>query len=137
MALNTQLTDLAANTEIDALTALLNNGYLDLYDGTQPATGDVAVSTQTRLASLRFGNPAFAAGVAGVAIANAIASDTDSDASGTATWFRAWKSDHTTPVLDGSVAAVGGVANLLINSPEIRIHARTDTTGMTLSAAKS
>lgn len=135
MALQPRLTNLGANAEVDALAALLNGGFLDIYDGTQPATADTAISGQNRLASLAFGNPAFAAASGGVAAANPISSDTDNDATGTATWFRCWKSDHTTPVLDGSVGTSG--ANLNLNSVSIQIHAQTDVTGFSLTASKS
>src|SRR4051794_35230978 len=101
MATNPQLSDAAASAEVDALTALLNNGYLRIYNGVQPADANTPLAGQTLLAELRFGNPAFGAGVAGVATANAITSDTDADANGTATWYRCFKSDGTTVVCDG------------------------------------
>ncbi len=104
-------TNLAVNTATDAACALLNNGYLRFYDGTQPATADTAISTQNLLAELRWNATAFGASVAGVATANAITSGTAS-ASGTASWFRAFKSDGTTAVLDGSVGTSGCDINL-------------------------
>lgn len=135
MALNPKLTNLGANTEIDALTALLNSGKLRIYDGTQPATADTAISTQTLLAELTFNATAFGAGVAGVATANSITSDTDADATGTATWYRLFKSDGTTAVLDGSVGTSS--ANLNLNSVAIQQHAQVDVTAFTLTASKS
>lgn len=100
---NTQLTNLAVNTEADAFGALLNAGFIDLYTTAQPATGDTALGAQTRLASPVFGNPAFAASVAGVITANAITADANAAATGKATWARLRKTDHTTAVLDLSV----------------------------------
>lgn len=44
MAKNTQLSNAAVNAEADALSALLNTGYLRIYSGTQPATADTASS---------------------------------------------------------------------------------------------
>lgn len=112
MANNVQLTNLAANTKADALTALLDGGYLRIYDGTQPATGDTAIGAQVLLAELTFGTPAFGAAVAGVATANAITGDASANATGTATWFRLFKTDGTTAVLDGSVGISGCDLNL-------------------------
>ena len=82
---------------------MANTGWLRIYDGTQPANADTAVSTQNILAELRFGATAFGASVAGVATANAITADSSANATGTATWFRVFKSDGTTALWDGSV----------------------------------
>lgn len=133
MALNPKFTNLAVNTKVDAQAVLLNGGFLDIYDGTQPATADTAISTQVKLARLTFGNPAFGAGVAGVATANAIAQDAAADATGTASWFRALKSDGTA-VLDGSVGASG--ANLNLNTVSIVINAAVSCTSFTLTESK-
>ena len=65
MALNTQLSNSAVNTEADALGPQLNTGYLRIYDGTQPATADTAIGAQVLLAELRFNATAFPAAVAG------------------------------------------------------------------------
>src|SRR4051812_10544117 len=117
MALSPKLSSAAASAAADAVLALLNNGFLDIYDGAQPATADTAVTTQTKLARLTFGAAAFAAAVNGVANANAIGSDSSADATGTASWFRALKSDGTSVVYDGSVGTSG--ANLNMNSVAI------------------
>jgi hypothetical protein len=112
MALDTQLSNAAVNAEGDALGPLLNNGYLRLYSGTKPATADTALSGNTLLAELRFGATAFGATSAGVMTANAITADSSADASGTATWFRALKSDGTTAILDGTVGTSGANLNI-------------------------
>jgi hypothetical protein len=130
-----RLSDVAVNAEIDALTALLNGGFIDFYDGSQPATADTAISTQVRLASLSFGTPAFGAGVAGVAVANAITPDSDADATGTASWYRCWKSDHTTSVTDGSIGTSG--ANINMATTSIVQHATVTLPSFSLTAAKS
>lgn len=117
MALNTQLSNTAVNTEADALAPLLNSGYLRLYTGTQATNANTALGAQTLLCTLRFGATAFPAAVNGVLTANAITSDTNAAASGTATWFRALKSDGTTVVMDGSVGMAS--ANLIIATTTI------------------
>ena len=65
------------------------------------------MSTQNILAELRFGATAFGASLAGVATANAITADSSANATGTATWFRVFKSDGTTALWDGSVGTAG------------------------------
>lgn len=99
---NTQLANLAVNTEADALTTLLPGGKINLYTGTQPATSDTALAGNTLLAAPTFGTPAFPGAVAGVLTANAIAAAT-AVATGKATFARCSKADGTTAVMDQSV----------------------------------
>src|SRR3990167_716643 len=117
MALNPKFSNTAVNTEADALAALLNTGYIRIYTGTQPASADTAVTTQTLLAELRFSATAFSASVLGVITANSITSDSSANNTGTATWFRALKSDGTTVILDGSAGESS--ANLILVSADI------------------
>lgn len=131
MALNLKLAHVGSQAAADALVALLNGGFLDIYDGAQPATPNTAISTQNRLASLTYANPAFGASVNGVATANAIGTDTDADATGTAAWFRAFKSDHTTAVLDGSVGV--GTFDVNIDSTAIQQHAQVAVSSQTIT----
>jgi hypothetical protein len=134
MANNPKYTNLAVNTAVDALAALLNTGYLKCYDGTQPATADTAVSTQNILAQLRFSASAFGSSVAGVANSNTITGDTDADVTGNAAWFRCFKSDGTTAVMDGSIGTSG--ADININSVAIQIHAEVDCSGLSITLSK-
>lgn len=122
MARNTRLSEEAQNVQLDALAPLADDGYIRLYDGEQPATPNTAVTTQTLLAELRLGNPAFGAAVGGIITANPIADDSDANATGTVSWFRVLKSDGVSPLWDGSV----GVANAdgIVNSVSIQQHAR-------------
>lgn len=108
---------------------------MDIYDQTQPTDADTAIGAQVKLARLTFGNPAFGAGVAGVATANAITQDSAADATGTAAWFRALKTDGTTVVMDGSVGTSG--ANLNLNSTAIQINAAVAVSSFTLTASKT
>jgi len=135
MALTPKLSNAAASAAADAVTALLANGYLRIYDGTQPATADTAISTQVLLAELRFGATAFAAASNGVASANAITADSSADATGTATWFRALKSDGTSVVFDGSVGTSG--ANLNLNSVAISAGAAVSVSALTYTQSKT
>jgi hypothetical protein len=133
VALNPKFTNLAVNTKADAQAALLNGGFFDIYDGAQPTTADTALGAQVKLARLTFGNPAFAAAVAGVATANAITQDSSADAAGTAAWCRVLKSDGTA-VMDGSVGTSG--CNLNINSVAISAGAAVSATSFTLTESK-
>src|SRR3954470_21205314 len=120
MANNLKMSNAAVNAEADALSDLLDNGFLRIYDGSQPATADTAIGAQVLLAELRFNATASGAAVAGVLTFNAITSDTDNNATGTASWYRALKSDGTSAVMDGSVGTAS--ADLVLNSTAIQIH---------------
>ncbi len=127
----------AVNTALNAETALLNNGYLRIYSGSQPATADTALSGQTLLAELRFANPtAFAAAVAGVATANAITADASANNTGTATWFRCLQSDGTTVVCDGDVSVTGGGGNLELATTSITAGTQVQVTAFTVTLPK-
>jgi hypothetical protein len=117
VANNPKLSTVAANAAADAVTPLLNSGYLRLYDGTQPPSADTAVSTQVLLAELRYASPAFGAAVNAIATANAITPDASANATGTASWFRALASDGTTTIFDGSVGTAD--ADLVLSAVAI------------------
>ena len=135
MATNPKRSNTAASAAADAVSALLTNGYLRIYDGTQPATADTAITTQVLLAELRFNaSAAFGAAVNGVATANALTSDSSANATGTASWFRALKSDGTTVVYDGSVGT--SAADLVLNSVAIALGAIVAVTAFTYTENK-
>ena len=134
MALTPRLSTAAANAAANAACALCNGGFFDVYDGTQPATADTAVGSQVKLAHLAFSATAFGAAVAAVATANAITAAT-AVASSTATWFRAYKADGTSPVFDGSVGTSG--ANLNLSSVAIVTGGTVTVTSLTYTQAQS
>ena len=136
MALNPHLSNTGANKAADQVCALLNSGYLDILDGTQPATADTAITTQTVLASLRFNASAFGAASAGVAAANAITSAVAS-ASSTATWFRLYESDHTTVIADGSVGATGSGCDLELATATIVAGGTVSVSSFTFTQSKT
>lgn len=102
-----RLAELTASAIADAVAARCDGGTLKVYDGAQPATADIAVTTQTLLATCTFATPAFLAAVAGVATAHAITQDASADASGTAAWFRVLTSAGAA-VMDGTVGVGAG-----------------------------
>lgn len=129
MAKNTQLAYATCNAQADALGALLDGGYIDIYDGSQPANADTAVTTQTKLARLQFGDPAFGAAVNGVIEANAITGEDAALASGTATWCRLVKGDGSTVVMDGTVGTSN--ANLVLAATSIGAGAQVEASSFT------
>src|SRR5258706_4440326 len=136
MALVPRLSNASATKAANAvLEPDLDNGYLRIYDGTQPATADTAITSQNLLATLRWNATAFAGAVNGVATANAIASDPSAALTGTATWFRALKSDGTTVVFDGSVGTSG--ANLNLNSALISAGALVAVTSFSYTQSEN
>lgn len=133
MALNPKRGNAAVNAEADAVCVLLNGGKLQIYDGSQPATADTAIGAQVKLAELTWNATAFAAAAAGVAVANAITTDTVADATGTASWFRALKSDDT-KVFDGTVGT--GTHDLVLDTTSIVAGADVAVTAFTYTADK-
>lgn len=96
----------------DAVCAQANGGKLVIYSGVAPVDADAALSGNTVLAELDMSATAFGAAVAGLATANAVASDTSANATGTATFFRVLKSDGTTVVFQGTVGTSGAELNM-------------------------
>ena len=135
MPLNTQVSNAGVNAECNALVDLLNTGYLRIYDGTQPATADTAISSQVLLAELRLNATAFGDAVAGVATANAITADSSANATGTASWFRVLASDGTTVYYDGSVGTA--TSNLILNSVAIQSGATVSCSALTYTVNKT
>lgn len=137
MANNPHVTAAGRKAMLDALIGLADGGRLRIYSGTQPAHADAAVAG-TLLAELTMPTPAFTAGTAtsGAAYtvsAGAITQDTSADATGTATWFRLFRSDGTTSLLDGSAGASG--CDLNLNTAALSAGAIVQVTSMTLSFA--
>lgn len=113
---NLKLSNNVVNPQADALSDLADNGYLRIYDGTQPATADTAITTQVLLAELRFNATAAPAASNGVLTFNAITQDSSANNTGTASWFRALKSDGSTALFDGSVGTSGSDINIATTS---------------------
>ena len=94
------------------LNSYIGNGAkLRIYTASRPANPGTAVSGQTLLAELTCATP-FGTNSSGVLTAGSITSDSSADATGTAAWFRLFKSDGTTVVMDGDVGTSGSDLNL-------------------------
>lgn len=111
-------------------TAFDTNGLLAIYAGSVPADPDAAI-VGTLLATLTLSADAFGSTDNGVLTANAITSDTNIDASGTAAFFVIYNNGDTalssapttTPTtttadrrLIGTVTAIGGGGDLEMSS---------------------
>lgn len=81
-----------------------------LYNGTQPANANTAISTQTLLVTLTISG-AFGTDSNGTLTLGSVTNGT-AVASGNADFFRIFKSDGTTVVMDGSVGTSGADLNL-------------------------
>jgi len=111
MALNTQLSDTAANAGAAAIGTLCNGGSINIYSGSQPANANAGAGGATLLATLTLPSPTFGSASGGVLTANAITAQ-NAVATGLATWFRVLKSDASTVVYDGTVGTSGANMNM-------------------------
>lgn len=132
MAVNTNIAKAIAKSALDAVVDSLDTGTganarVRIYAGSQPASPDTAVGTQTLLAEIDLGTPAvFGAATTGTGgsassvTANASSilpkSDSSANATGTATWFRAINKGGTAKI-DGSVGTSS--ADMIIDSTSI------------------
>lgn len=118
------ISNLAARNACDEVTVLLDAGAgagkLRIYDGTQPADVDTAITSQILLAELTLSDPAFGAAgdgnPGGQAVAGTITDDSSANNTGTATWFRAVDSNGNA-VIDGSAGVSS--ADLILDSVSI------------------
>jgi hypothetical protein len=101
----------AVKAEADAFAPLLNSGYIYIYDSTMPDGTTVALSTQSQIVRLTFGNPAFSTAVGGVLTAAAITAG-NSTFSSTATFFRLIGNTTSNIYAQGTVGAAGCDLNL-------------------------
>jgi hypothetical protein len=113
MTSNPQFYDTTVETALNAGVALLNNGFLEIWSGSQPSLDGSL--TGTKLAKLGFGATAFAGSTATggtvTATANAISSGV-ALATGTAGYFALLKSDDATVVATGAVGLSGSDLNM-------------------------
>lgn len=118
MPKNTQIAAAVASAQADALARALDDGYLRIYAGTQPATADTAITNQTLLVELRFAAVSAPAASDGVLTFSALLA-ASALSTGIATWFRCLSSDGTTVIFDGTVGTSVDGANLTLNTTSI------------------
>lgn len=134
MATNLKYSAALKNAQQDAITTKLgSNAILSIYNGTQPASPDTAVTSQTLLVSLTC-NATFApAASGGVLTLNSIANGTGAVGAGTgtvATWFRMTTNGGTAHI-DGTVGMSS--ADLILNNTNIATGQTVSVTSFTLT----
>lgn len=105
-----------------------SNARISLYQGTQPANANTAISTQTLLVTCILSG-VFGTDTDGTLTLGTVQTGT-AVATGTAQFFRIFKSDGTTVVMDGSVGVSG--ADLNLNTTTINITQSVDISGGTI-----
>lgn len=100
----------------EGLIAFAGSGAkFNLYTSFQPANANTPITTQTLLVSMQIAG-VFGTDVDGTLTLGAVTT-TQAAATGTATFFRIFKSDGTTVVMDGSVGLSN--ADLVLNIVDI------------------
>ena len=101
------------NAQADALARNLDDGDIKIYSGTVPADADTALSGNTLLAEIPLNlNSAPAASSGTLTFDTSNMTDSSINASGIASFFRAFASDGTTVVMQGQVGVSGYALNL-------------------------
>src|SRR5690348_17029787 len=136
MAANPMVSNAAAQAALNAITALLNSGSIKIYSGSMPASTETASSGTLLSSGCTFGATAFGAATDNLdgtakATANAIGSDTNAAATGTAGYFRGYKSDGTTCVIQGTVGTSS--ADMILNTTSIVATGTVSITAYTIN----
>lgn len=130
MAFQTTLCKADAKAMIDDLVDALDvggAGSIQIYNGAQPASPDVAIGSQTLLAEITLEAEAFGDATTGsgaeddyiLATANGLPNtDTAADASGVATWFRAVDGAGKA-VIDGDIGATTATADMAMDNTAV------------------
>lgn len=129
MATNLKVAAAIANTAVGTVSTACNSGFIDIYASSQPATPETSAGG-TALVTLSFGATAFGSPTLGVLTANSIAAATVANG-GTALWFRATKTDHSTPVYDGNVGT--SAADMIIANTTLVAGASLSISSLTFT----
>ena len=105
-----------------------SGAIINIYQGTAPANANTAISTQTLLVSCVLAG-AFGTDTNGTLTLGTVNNGT-AVATGTAGFFRIFKSDGTTVVMDGSVGTSG--ADLNLDTTTINITQTVNISGGTI-----
>lgn len=116
MPSNLKYSNSTRNAQQQGLITYAGSGCLiNIYQGTQPANANTAISTQTLLVSLPI-TGSFGTDSNGTITLSTVTS-ASAVASGTASFFRIFKSNGTTVVMDGSVGISN--ADMILNTTAI------------------
>lgn len=131
MANNLKYAVALKNARLDQIASALGNGAkLQIYDGSQPANPDTAVTSQVKLAELTCGSPFAGSASSGVLTANAITA-ANAIASGTASWFRLTTSGGSAK-LDGTVGT--SASDLIIDNTSVNSGQQVSVSSLTVTA---
>lgn len=129
----------ACRAKLDAITALLDGGDIQIYEGTKPADADTAIGAQTLLVTCDCNADSFGAATDSnpnaVAAANAISAGSPV-ATGTGQFCRLRKSDGTV-VAQGTVTATSGGGLIELSSTAIASGITVTITGFNLRELES
>lgn len=135
MTVNTKLSTAVVEAQATALATLCNGGTLKIYSGSQPADANSAPGGDTSLlVTLQLGDPAFASVTLGNMVANTITNGI-ADTAGTASWFRIYAADGTTPLIDGNIGTTA--ANLILTSTTITVGLTVEVTSFVHNVLKN
>lgn len=115
------------NNRLDEITSDCGaSALLRIYDGTPPANAGASLAGNTLLAELTCNSTFAPAASSGVLTLNAITDDSSADNTGTASFFRIYRSDGTTSVVQGTVSTSGA---------DMNFNTVSFTSGMTVSVS--
>lgn len=123
---------------VDGKTALMNGGYMEVLDGTQPANVNTAKSGNITLVTLTLGSPAMNAATGSGPYTASLngAPSAMGDANGTATWARIYTSGDVA-LFDVTVTGVGGGGEAEISDTSITIGQVINLVSLALSVSVS
>lgn len=134
MAAILRIADAARNAQLNGIRDLIDAGagpgLLRIYDGSQPADADDAVTTQNLLAELPLSDPCAPDAAAGVLTFSAITQQNALD-TGMASWARVVDSDDN-PIMDCNVGT--NDETCVLNTTSIVAGGPVQIVSMTLSA---
>lgn len=105
-----------------------NNAIINIYQGSAPANANTGITTQTFLVSCVLSG-AFGTDTNGTLTLGTVNTGV-AVATGVASFFRVFKSDNTSVVMDGSVGVTG--ADLNLDTTNINITQSVNITGGTI-----
>jgi hypothetical protein len=120
------------NAQMDAISTEVGSaGFLEIYTGAEPANC-AAATTGTKLSKHTLGSPFAPASSAGV-LSPTLPANVNALATGTAGYWRVFKANDTTCVMQGTVGTSGADLNLntlaLVSGGPVQINSWTITAG--------
>lgn len=135
MAKNTKLATDIVDGQANLLAEALKDGFIDIYDGSQPESPETDIGNRKLCVSLKFGSPAFMPAQKGVISAHPIQQGRIIADANPATWARCYRSDHKTPVMDVSVGTKD--ANIIVPTTHMVTGVTMGISSFLHSVAKS